>query len=312
MFMEELETFVKVVECGSFTKAAQALFVTAASVMKQMNDLERQIGAPLLERSNRGVRLTAAGRSLHRDAVPFLEEKAAMLGRARAAASVPSATVRIGISALTQPSGPLQDLWSRLGRSNPEFRLQLVSFEEEGSSLRRILESMGPQGPFDCLVSVFASRSHLGTLAFLPLGSYPIQCAVPLAHPLANKQRLSVSDLEEERLMLVRAGNSPYLDEVRAFLEREHPTVELVDTGIFYDIGDFNTAERQGMLLLTTEAWRNVHPGLATIPIDWDFTVPYGIVYPNDAPSETLRFVEAAASACSDKDAAHEEMTWGK
>ena len=43
MFDGRLETFVKVAECGSFTKAADALFVTPTAVMKQINALEKEL-----------------------------------------------------------------------------------------------------------------------------------------------------------------------------------------------------------------------------------------------------------------------------
>ena len=43
MFDGRLETFIKVAECGSFTKAAEVLYITATAVMKQINALEGQL-----------------------------------------------------------------------------------------------------------------------------------------------------------------------------------------------------------------------------------------------------------------------------
>lgn len=63
MFDGRLETFIKVAECGSFSKAAEDLFITPTAVMKQINALEKEISVTLFERTNHGLRLTKAGES---------------------------------------------------------------------------------------------------------------------------------------------------------------------------------------------------------------------------------------------------------
>ena len=70
MINETLHTFISVTKNGSFNKAAEKLSLTAPAVMKQMNSLEKSIGAPLFERTNRGIRLTPAGESFLKDAKP--------------------------------------------------------------------------------------------------------------------------------------------------------------------------------------------------------------------------------------------------
>jgi len=62
----------------SFASAAEELFVTKAAVAQQVRLLEEEVGAPLVERSGRGLRLTAAGEAGLRD----LAEGFGMLGRA--------------------------------------------------------------------------------------------------------------------------------------------------------------------------------------------------------------------------------------
>lgn len=66
MINETLHTFISVTKNGSFNKAAEKLSLTAPAVMKQMNSLEKSVGAPLFERTNRGIRLTPAGESFER------------------------------------------------------------------------------------------------------------------------------------------------------------------------------------------------------------------------------------------------------
>lgn len=38
---------------------------------------------------------------------------------------------------------------------------------------------------------------------------------------------------------------------------------------------------------------QDVHPGLVAIPVDWEYSIPYGLLYSNNAPADVLRFVDA-------------------
>jgi DNA-binding transcriptional LysR family regulator len=59
----QLEAFVEVAQHRSFSKAAEALFLTQPSVTARIQSLERELGEPLFERNGRGVRLTEVGSS---------------------------------------------------------------------------------------------------------------------------------------------------------------------------------------------------------------------------------------------------------
>ncbi|RAI04351.1 LysR family transcriptional regulator [Acuticoccus sediminis] len=60
-----LKAFVRTVERGSLTAAARDLNISQPAVTKQLGNLERQVGARLLERSARSVRLTPQGKALY-------------------------------------------------------------------------------------------------------------------------------------------------------------------------------------------------------------------------------------------------------
>ena len=64
MYNPQLDTFIRVAEAGSFSKAAQESFITPTAVIKQMNLLESRLGLTLFHRSHQGLSLTRAGRSL--------------------------------------------------------------------------------------------------------------------------------------------------------------------------------------------------------------------------------------------------------
>ena len=62
MFHPLLHTFVVVADCGSFTRAAEKLYISPTAVMKQMNALEEHLALKLIDRTPAGIALTAAGR----------------------------------------------------------------------------------------------------------------------------------------------------------------------------------------------------------------------------------------------------------
>lgn len=64
MNLEQLKTFHRVAVLGSFTRAAQELFITQPAVSLQIQALETAVGVPLFDRSRRQVRLTGEGETL--------------------------------------------------------------------------------------------------------------------------------------------------------------------------------------------------------------------------------------------------------
>ena len=68
MYNPQLDTFICVVEAGSFSKAADKLYISPPAVIKQINSLENILGVQLFARTHRGLVVTAAGESLYQDA----------------------------------------------------------------------------------------------------------------------------------------------------------------------------------------------------------------------------------------------------
>lgn len=72
MELAELQAFVKVVQSGSFTRAADALGTRKSHLSRVVSTLERRLGARLLERSTRAMHLTEIGREVFERAVGIL------------------------------------------------------------------------------------------------------------------------------------------------------------------------------------------------------------------------------------------------
>ena len=65
MQLQQLEYFVKVAELGSLNKAAEVFYVTQPALSKAIQNLEQEIGAEVLRRTNKGVSMTEDGKKLY-------------------------------------------------------------------------------------------------------------------------------------------------------------------------------------------------------------------------------------------------------
>lgn len=289
MYNPMLDTFIAVADCGSFTKAAERLFISPTAVMKQINHLEEHLALKLIERAPSGVRLTPAGEVIYKNAKFMIDYSEKSVAEANAATKAYDTTFCVGTS-LLNPAKPFMDLWYRVNRLFPDYKLHLVPFEDDHEGILSEIERLGEK--FDFLIGVCDSRMLLSLCNFLPLGRDPKMIAVSREHRLAGKARLEIEDLYGETLMMVKRGDSPENDLLRDDLEQNHPQITIEDTPQFYDLEVFNRCAQSGRVLLTTACWQEVHPGLVTIPVNWDYSIPYGILYSLDPPEDILRFIE--------------------
>lgn len=263
--------------------------MTPAAVMKQFNALEDQLGVKLAERTYRGIKLTEAGEVIYRQGKIMSELAREAAEEARRAAAESSCILRVG-SSLLNPCKPFMDLWNEVSRDFPEFKISVVPFDDEHSGILSVIERIGTD--FDIIVGVCDSAKWLERCNMLKLGAYKKCIAVPAGHRLAGKKKLKISDLFGETLMMVKAGDSPINDGIRAELEK-YPQIKIEDTDHYYDISVYNKCVRTGSLLLNLECWSNIHPSLVTIPVEWEYEMPYGLLYGKNPSEEVLRFIKA-------------------
>ena len=94
----------------------------------------------------------------------------------------------------------------------------------------------------------------------------------------------------------VKRGETERLDRFQDKLQRDHPQILIEETDYYYDVDTFNACEQNGTLLLTLDAWADVHPSLVTLPVAWDGQIPYGILYAKTPSEAVSRFVSILRS----------------
>lgn len=105
---EAITAFIKVVEAGSFARAAERLGVSVSSVSRHVAELEAHLDARLLNRTTRRLSLTEAGRAFHERCVQLLADLEEAEASAGAGTAVPRGTLRVscGVSFGTQHVAP--------------------------------------------------------------------------------------------------------------------------------------------------------------------------------------------------------------
>jgi hypothetical protein len=181
------------------------------------------------------------------------------------------------------------NLWHLVNNEFPNYKLHLIPFEDNHEGILKEISQLGKK--FDFLIGVCDSKMWLSRCNFLPLGRYKKMVAVSQEHRLANRKILQVQDLYGETLMMVKKGDSPLNDFLRNDLELHHPKIHIEDTPQYYDISVFNHCAESNKVLLLTECWKDVHPSLVAIPVEWDYSIPYGLLYSLNPTESVRRFV---------------------
>ena len=285
MYNPQLETFIRVADAGSFNKAAEESYITPTAVIKQINLLEASLDVKLFERTHRGLSLTKAGVSLYQDVKYIIQYCRDSVTRAKNAMQEDDKIIRIGSSPMT-PAQLLMQMWSKIQVHCPDMKFQIIPFENTPENAREILGNLGKN--IDVIGGIFdETMLALRRCAGLELSKEPFCCAVSIHHRLAEKDKLKIQDLYGENLMLMHRGWSNYVDQLRDDVWQNHSQIHIVDFE-FYSMEAFNRCENSNDVLLAIPGWASVHPLLKVIPVEWEHSIPYGLIH-SPQPSETVR-----------------------
>ena len=64
-----------------------------------------------------------------------------------------------------------------------------------------------------------------------------------------------------------------------------------------FNLSVFNRCQNSSDILMTVDVWDGVHPLLKTIPVDWDYTIPFGLLHSPAPTPPVQRFLEAVKAA---------------
>jgi DNA-binding transcriptional LysR family regulator len=123
MDLNELLVFAKVVQAGSFTSAARGLRMPKSTVSRKVSELEERIGAQLLQRTTRKLRLTEAGQAYYEHCARIVAEAEAAEQAVTRMQAAPHGLLRVTAPLTFSLLGPLV---AGFMKSYPEVQLELV------------------------------------------------------------------------------------------------------------------------------------------------------------------------------------------
>lgn len=273
MLRKEVISFIKVAELGSFHKAAEELFITPAALMKQINNLEKEIGQNLLNRTPRGVNLTEIGQIYYRELNKLKNQNDLIKKKINNSLNNLQQTLRIATSMLT-PCDEFIKIYEMISESIPSIKIKIVPLDENvniSTSIKKIGDT------FDVIAIMADSYEWQNRYLFYPLNPQKLCISVPRKHPLSKNKLITLCDLKNENLVIAKAGISNVMDEFRNYLDKVNTQfIEIEDS---YDLNTFNYCVDNNYLLVNVKAWKNIHPELVTIDFEKDFEIPFGLLY---------------------------------
>lgn len=199
MNLRHLEVFCTVVECESFSAAAERLILTQPAVSMQVQAVERHFGVQLLDRRSRRTVLTEAGHLVHRWARDVLESERTTRNGVNELKHAQSGRIVVGAS-MTIGSYMLPPILSRFKREHGAAEI-VVRLGERNEVCADLLS-----GSVDCAVLI--AREIPPDLQVEVLGAEELVFICAPSHRFATRRRLCTEDLRAEPFIMAPKGSS--------------------------------------------------------------------------------------------------------
>lgn len=197
MNMQKYEAFVKAVEYGSFTKAAEALSYSQSGISRMIRDLEEEWRITLLKRDRSGIRLTSEGARLLPYAQRVCQEFQQLQAQIDKLKGLETGLIRIGsFSSVATHWLPAIIKAFQADYPHMDYVIQLGDYDE--------IEEWLQKGLVDCGFIRLPAARDLDTVA---LEEDEFVAAVPKDHPLTTYDVIPVERLMDWPFLLVQKKN---------------------------------------------------------------------------------------------------------
>jgi len=193
-----LRIFTIVADHGNVSRAAGAAHISQPAVTKAIQELEKQVGVPLLERGARGVRLTEAGAVLQEHARAIFSAEQVAEDELRSLRGLSGGTLRIGAS-LTIANYYLPPLVADFHAQHPQLELLLSSNNTE--MITRLLLD------YKLDVALVEGPVQHERIAVRKWRDDELVVVASSDHPLARRKRLRIADLADADWVVREPGS---------------------------------------------------------------------------------------------------------
>jgi LysR family transcriptional activator of glutamate synthase operon len=197
MDIKQIEYFVAVVETGSFSSAAEELYISQSSLSKQIIALEKELGVKLFDRSKRRIALTEAGKMFHKHALSFKKINQSLLsdlGEYR------KSTPSLAIAAI--PVTAQYGITSYIAQFKKAY--PLINFTMEERQASTVLPALS-QHKYD-LAFIRDYNVNSNEFSFFPIVIDRLIVAVASDHLFAKRKSIALKELSDENFIMFNKG----------------------------------------------------------------------------------------------------------
>ena len=193
--LRQLHAFVAVADTGSFTLAAERLFITQSALSALIKELEGQLGLRLFDRSTRRLRLSETGRELYPQIDKILHDLNGVIGEVGNLKALQRGSVRVAVPQLLACT-LLPEVMAGFHAQHPNVHLRLVDCAVE-SVMARVFA-----GEVD--IGLGPERETNSDIDAAQLFRLPFMVVMPPGHVLARRPRLQWDDLYGQPLITLQ------------------------------------------------------------------------------------------------------------
>jgi len=203
MNLMRIKYFVEVAKWGSFSKAAQMLYVSQPNLSRQIALMEQEVGFPLFERTGKSIQLTRAGEYLYGQLrnVPEYTERA--IAHAEAISRREEGSLSIGVLEGQDVNAFLSGRINSLREQEPNLLVEL-----ERNSFRNLRQGLD-RGTYDVLFTLEFELEGRDDWDSIMLFQQPGAIVLSRSHPLADRDNLTIEDFRDEPFVAISRENSP-------------------------------------------------------------------------------------------------------
>lgn len=205
MLYRQMQYFVSVVDCGSFTEAAEQNYISQSAISQQIQALEQELGVQLIVRENRKFHLTACGDHFYRHARELLREIETLKKETIQLGNGEELSLKIGY--LNYYGGQeLQQAIADFCSVHPEVSISTTNGTHE--ELRELLKN----GDADIILM---EQRRVFSDAFVNFELLKCDCYIEISvrHPLSQQSRVTIEDLKGTSCILISSREQRYTEQ---------------------------------------------------------------------------------------------------
>ena len=289
---KDLDRLLTIKKHGSFSKAADELYISRSALTQQMKQMELELGFSIFTRDHKGVHLTNEGAFFLDEMQEMKTQYRSVLQHCRQMQHMTCDTIVIGVMPnLRSPflSGVCKEFCRQYPRVEVKFR---DYFPKDYLSKLQAKD-------FDITVEYFSNYIHdIAGLQTDELMTTSHSLQVVPGHPLATKSTIGFEDLRGHKLIMYRRGITKSEDALRDYLLKHEPDIRILDIES-YDSSLFTTCELEDAVLLSYTLYDANFPQFIHIPANWNIPIHLGFCHHKNCRPVVSDFVAIAKEVCS-------------